>query len=363
MLIFGIALLASIIINIYLVLTLNKIEDRKTVLTDWDNVIKSFTDLKDSLTTSINQKKEFLDHQNKINEDISRSIEEKKQQLITLQEDVNKSFIEIDVDKENYEKQVAQHKSDLEESIQSIMQKYLNEEKKQQLIMLQEEVNKSFIKIDADKENYEKKVAQHKNELEESLQSIMQKYLNEEIQLSKTIKGYEQKIKAYIEEEKRREEMNSKLDFYRLTLTESEINDVIRLMEFSSSINRPDVLRKLIYKTYFEKQMNDLLGRVVGANSEVSGIYKITHIESKKSYIGQTTNIKDRWRTHLKRGLGIDMPITNKFYSSMMQLKPWNFTWEVIEYCPKEQLNEKEKYWIDFYQTNTWGWNSKGGNR
>ena len=311
MLIFGIALLISIVVNIYLVLTLNKIEDRKTVLTDWDNVIKSFTDLKDSLTTSINQKKEFLDHQNKINEDISRSIEEKKQQLITLQEDANKSFIEIDIDKENYEKQVAQHKSDLEESIQSIMQKYLNEEK----------------------------------------------------QLSETIKGYEQKIQAYIEEEKRREEMNSKLDFYRLTLTESEINDVIRLMEFSSSINRPDVLHKLIYKTYFEKQMNDLLGRVVGANSEVSGIYKITHIESKKAYIGQTTNIKDRWRTHLKRGLGIDTPITNKFYNSMMQIKPWNFTWEVIEYCPKEQLNEKEKYWIDFHQTNSWGWNSKGGNR
>ncbi len=311
MLIFGIALLISIVVNIYLILTLNKIEDRETVLDNWNNVIKSLTDLKDSLTTSINQKKEFLDNQNKINKDITRSIEEKKQQLITLQEDVNKSFIEIDIDKENYEKEVAQHKSELEESLQSIMQKYLNEEK----------------------------------------------------QLSETIKGYEQKIQAYIEEEKRREEMNSQLDFYRLTLTESEINDVIRLMEFSSSISRPDVLRKLIYKTYFEKQMNDLLGRVVGANSEVSGIYKITHIESKKSYIGQTTNIKDRWRTHLKRGLGIDTPITNKFYSSMMQLKPWNFTWEVIEYCPKEQLNEKEKYWIDFHQTNSWGWNSKGGNR
>ena len=92
-------------------------------------------------------------------------------------------------------------------------------------------------------------------------------------------------------------------------------------------------------------------------------IYRAYCLITKKSYIGQTTNIKDRWRTHLKRGLGIDTPVTNKFYSSMMQLKPWNFTWEVIEFCPKEQLNEKEKYWIDFHQTNTWGWNSKGGNR
>lgn len=40
----------------------------------------------------------------------------------------------------------------------------------------------------------------------------------------------------------------------------------------------------------------------------------------------------------------------------------WNFSFEVLEECPKEQLNEKEKLWIDLYQSNVYGLNStKGG--
>lgn len=210
---------------------------------------------------------------------------------------------------------------------------------------------------------YNQELMQHKSALEGAIQEIVKRYLSQEEVLKQKIQGYEEKIQAYIEEQKRKEEMNTKLDFYRLKLSENEISDVIRLIEISSSINQPDILKKLIYKTYFEKKMNDLLGRVVGANSEVCAIYKITHIESQKAYIGQTTNIKDRWRTHLKRGLGIDTPTTNKFYQSMIELKPWNFTWEILQICTKEELNEKEKYWIEFFQTNSWGWNSKGGNK
>ena len=210
---------------------------------------------------------------------------------------------------------------------------------------------------------YNESVCQHKSALENDIQQIVKTYLSQEESLKQKIKEHENKIQAYIEEQKRKEEMNTKLDFYRLKLSDTEMSDVIRLTEISSSINQPDILKKLIYKTYFEKKMNDLLGRVIGANSEISGIYKITHIESQRSYIGQTTNMKDRWRTHLKRGLGIDTPVTNKFYQSMIELKPWNFTWEVLEPCSKEELNEKEKYWIEFFQTNSWGWNSKGGNK
>lgn len=212
-------------------------------------------------------------------------------------------------------------------------------------------------------EEYSAEVAAHKAELEQSISTLMTNYVEKAKKLQAIVKNYEDKVKAYIEEQKRKEEMNLKVDFYRLKLSEDEMSDVLKLLEISSSVNQPDVLKKLIYKTYFEKKMNDLLGRVVGANSEITGIYKITHIDSGKSYIGQTVNMKDRWRTHLKRGLGIEAPSSNKFYQSMYEIKPWNFTWEVLETCKKEELNEKEKYWIDFHQTNTWGWNSKGGNK
>ena len=146
-----------------------------------------------------------------------------------------------------------------------------------------------------------------------------------------------------------------------MVLSDNEIRDIDKLLSLSSELSQPDILLKLIYKTYFEKKMNDLLTRVVGVNSEKSGIYKITNIELDKAYIGQCVSFKDRWRTHLKKGLGIDTPSTNKFYQAMKEYKPWNFTFEVLEFCSKDELNKKESYWINFYQTNTWGYNGNKG--
>lgn len=39
------------------------------------------------------------------------------------------------------------------------------------------------------------------------------------------------------------------------------------------------------------------------------------------------------------------------------------FTFELLEECPKEKLNEREKFWIDFYQSDKLGMNSTKGNK
>lgn len=39
------------------------------------------------------------------------------------------------------------------------------------------------------------------------------------------------------------------------------------------------------------------------------------------------------------------------------------FTFELLEECSKDKLNEREKFWIDFYQSDKIGMNSKGGNK
>lgn len=46
-----------------------------------------------------------------------------------------------------------------------------------------------------------------------------------------------------------------------------------------------------------------MVGRVVTGRGN-TGIYKITNLENGKVYIGQTKQaFKERWRTHLKRGV------------------------------------------------------------
>ena len=36
-----------------------------------------------------------------------------------------------------------------------------------------------------------------------------------------------------------------------------------------------------------------------------------------------------------------------------------NFTFELLTECPREELNEKEKYFISLYEADTFGYNSK----
>jgi hypothetical protein len=42
---------------------------------------------------------------------------------------------------------------------------------------------------------------------------------------------------------------------------------------------------------------------------------------------------------------------------------PENFTFEVLTTCSQDELNEKERYYIDFYDSKTYGYNSTGGNK
>ena len=43
----------------------------------------------------------------------------------------------------------------------------------------------------------------------------------------------------------------------------------------------------------------------------------------------------------------------------MMEEGVYNFYFELLEECPREQLDAQEDYWQDFYQTNTYGYSIK----
>ena len=76
---------------------------------------------------------------------------------------------------------------------------------------------------------------------------------------------------------------------------------------------------------------------------------------------GQATNIPERWRQHIKRGVGAEPVTQNKLYPAMKQEGVENFMFEMIEECKGVDLTPREKYWTDFYQAQSYGYTVKKG--
>lgn len=77
------------------------------------------------------------------------------------------------------------------------------------------------------------------------------------------------------------------------------------------------------------------------------GIYKITNQVNQKVYIGQSNDIKRRWSEHRSK-----YKIKNtELYQAMREFGIEKFTFEAIEECELSELNKREKYWINFYDS------------
>lgn len=158
------------------------------------------------------------------------------------------------------------------------------------------------------------------------------------------------------EERKKDEQM-----FYQLQLPQSALEDVAILRSIEGKLHITEAINKVIWKTYYERPYTELVGRVLGTNVH-TGIYKITS-ENGRIYVGQAVDVADRWRQHIKRGLGAEPITQNKLYPAMRALGPEKFRFELIEDCPRDKLNERERYWIDFLGSKEFGYNVTGGNK
>lgn len=88
------------------------------------------------------------------------------------------------------------------------------------------------------------------------------------------------------------------------------------------------------------------------------GIYKITNTVSQKVYIGQSVNILSRWRQHMESIMQHTGFTENE---PEEEIKLENFTFSIVEQCLPEQLDEREAYWIAYYNSFYSGYNRKRG--
>ena len=92
------------------------------------------------------------------------------------------------------------------------------------------------------------------------------------------------------------------------------------------------------------------------------GIYKITNLINGKVYIGQSTNIKRRWKDHKKDAFWKNNPeYEYPLYRAMRKYGINNFSFEVLEECSKDELNDKEKFYITKYDSYKNGYNQTEG--
>ena len=215
----------------------------------------------------------------------------------------------------------------------------------------------------------EKKYKEVEEEHDMEIEALNTAYSNLQLKLLREadeVRSDLDKIKATraaaIEAARREKDIENNLTFYCLDISDADKIDIAKLEALKPSLNKPRVLSMLIWQTWFQKPLKALSANVVGA-TDATGIYKITNIKTKECYIGQAIHIKDRWVEHVKCGLGIDTPAGNKLYKAIQEFGLWNFSFEVLEECPREQLNEKEKYYIDLYSSYDYGYNSTRGNK
>ena len=93
----------------------------------------------------------------------------------------------------------------------------------------------------------------------------------------------------------------------------------------------------------------------------MKGIYKFENKINGKIYIGQSINIEKRYKEHFYAHTNPnDKGYNTKFYRALRKYGFENFTFEIIE-KDIEDLNSREEYWVQYYNSYKAGYNSNLG--
>lgn len=210
--------------------------------------------------------------------------------------------------------------------------------------------------------NTEKEYDEAIESLQEAYDEIQKNLMAETDKIKKDLEKISSTRAAAMNAQLKEQEIKNKQAFYCPQVPESDLKDAKVLHDIEYKLNNPRILRMLIWQSYYQKPMNQVCANVLGGNTvEKTGIYKITNQKTDLVYIGQAVDIATRWKNHAKAGLGIDTPANNKLYKAMAEDGLESFSFELLEECSRDQLNEKERFYIQLYQSDKYGYNSNTG--
>ena len=220
---------------------------------------------------------------------------------------------------------------------------------------------------DIAKQKADMEYATYKTSLEKQYQEVLLDLTQQSNDLTKKVneqkellQALESKQNAYIEDQKRKELIAAQADYFKLILSDNDIQDIQALRQIQNVISHKEAIDKVIWDVYYKSAYDTLASHIFNVKDKVCGIYKITCLTTEKAYIGQSVDVKERLKQHIKSALS-HSTTSNKLYQEMKKYNPYDFTFELLEQVPREQLNERETYWISFYKTNDYGLNSTRG--
>ena len=219
-------------------------------------------------------------------------------------------------------------------------------------LLLKQQKNIQKLKSNTD-ELYRKTLEEKYKNLEENAQQEFQakqrSYNNELSYLRKELEDFRSRRDAINEAIRRERELSEKEDFYKIQLTQNDIEDIKLLDSMTDRLCHKEVLPKVIWESIVRRPTNEMIKRVVG--QKIGGIYKITYIPTGEAYIGRTVNFKDRWQAHIQTALGMETIASSTLHTHMARNGIWNYNFEILEEVLKDKQSEREKFYIDLYGT------------
>lgn len=93
----------------------------------------------------------------------------------------------------------------------------------------------------------------------------------------------------------------------------------------------------------------------------ICGIYYIKNKINNKYYVGQAKNIKRRWNREKQELRRDDNAWNIHLQRAWRKYGEDNFEFFIIETCMPEQLDEREQFWVSFYDSYNNGYNQSLG--
>ena len=306
-----------------------------------------------------------------------------------FKEEWSKEKEKIDYERKVYEGNVNNQKAQLENQYKLDASKYEGQIKQLEVHLKEKEKRYNEVNQDLDlyrqgkiKEidgtivEYEQRkrqavnhaIEEHKLSLQEQ-SGQLQKQLKEQedelksqIEIIKSELEEERNKRAAINEELRKAEEKEKYnEIHSVQLTDNEKEDIHFLLSLEDRMHNKQILYKLVWSTYLQQAYKNTFHNILGSRDPKNVIYCIENINTGKKYIGKTSaEVSKRWTEHIKTSLNIGSIKSTNIHKALYN--HWDeFIFYILAETEKEKLSEMEKYYINFYESDKYGYNIKAG--